>query len=405
LVKDGDRRVYARIADDLTRQIRDGQLKPGTLLPGRRELSRQYGVALGTTQQAIGLLVAAGLLVADNRRGTYVSGAQATRREPAATGTGALRRPLAHSTVGILATVNVPEASGEAQTGSKLSIRGLEEVLSQHKIATAFSNLWFAPDAAAALEQKTRLTLESGADALAFVFPANSPEITSVAARLAEASPVPALVVATDLMESPIPQIYSDQVASGYLAATHLLEKGFDRIVFLAPYAARWVDERIARIRKACANAGLGDDAVRVVWPDEVVDAWTMGEGRAMHCQACVAAALDGEFLQGVGVIAADDFVAVALVEECRKRGIVASENFSLVSFDDAPNARELGISSVRPPFEAMGAECGRLLVRLMQGETVNAQIRLSSQLMIRNSSRFGRQDLSLAPAGHRGGT
>ena len=394
--KDNDRHVYARIAADITEQIRSGELKPGTLLPGRRELSKQYGVALGTTQQAVGMLVAAGLLVADNRRGTYVSGGRAMRPAPAAGGAVCSpRRPLASSTVGIFAVVRVPEPAGESDNGSKLSIRGLEHVLSERKIATTFSNLWASEDSLAALELKVRVALDSGVDALAFVFPGNNPEIIALAARLAEKSQVPAVVVARDLIDRAIPHIFYDQDASGYQAATHLLDRGFEKLVFLAPYTADWVEERIARARKACANAGLGEDAVTVIWPERDLNAWSVKVNRRQYCDDCVRFALDGRELEGAGVIAADDFVAVALVEECHHRGIVAGEHFSLVSFDDIQEARKLGISSLRPPFEAMGAEGARLLIRLMQGEMVNAQVRLNSQLIIRNSSRLSRHDWS----------
>ncbi|MFD7186290.1 GntR family transcriptional regulator [Streptomyces sp. NPDC059904] len=59
-------RASARsIADDLRRQIRDGELPPGSVLPTGRELTERYGASTKTVSAGIDLLKAEGLVVGE----------------------------------------------------------------------------------------------------------------------------------------------------------------------------------------------------------------------------------------------------------------------------------------------------------------------------------------------------
>ncbi|MGV0853338.1 aminotransferase-like domain-containing protein [Mycolicibacterium phlei] len=62
----------AVVADDLARRIREGALPAGTRLPTHRELARTYGIALATATKVYRDLTAAGLVVGEPGRGTFV---------------------------------------------------------------------------------------------------------------------------------------------------------------------------------------------------------------------------------------------------------------------------------------------------------------------------------------------
>ncbi len=66
--------TYRRIEKDLRERIVRGALPVGTLLPGLRELSLEYGVSAPTVRLAIAHLVDDGILYVEARRGTFVSG-------------------------------------------------------------------------------------------------------------------------------------------------------------------------------------------------------------------------------------------------------------------------------------------------------------------------------------------
>jgi len=58
------------------------------------------------------------------------------------------------------------------------------------------------------------------------------------------------------------------------------------------------------------------------------------------------------------------------------------------VSFDDLPEARLLGISSVRTPVEDLGRAAARLALGLLAGERAPIQTRVAGRVMARASTR-----------------
>ena len=52
-----------------------------------------------------------------------------------------------------------------------------------------------------------------------------------------------------------------------------------------------------------------------------------------------------------------------------------------------SPSPVSLGLTTVRPPLEALGEEAARLLLRALNGETANMQICLRSHLIPRLST------------------
>ncbi|MGP0174954.1 GntR family transcriptional regulator [Pseudomonas sp. NCHU5208] len=64
--------LYQRLRDEMLAKIAAGQWLPGEAIPTEAELTRQYGVAVGTVRKAVETLVAEGLLVRAQGRGTFV---------------------------------------------------------------------------------------------------------------------------------------------------------------------------------------------------------------------------------------------------------------------------------------------------------------------------------------------
>ena len=61
-----------QIIDDFTRQLVQGNLRPGDQIPTEVELSEKFGVARNTTREAIKILVAMGVLEIRRPVGTFV---------------------------------------------------------------------------------------------------------------------------------------------------------------------------------------------------------------------------------------------------------------------------------------------------------------------------------------------
>ena len=64
--------IYALMADHLQARIEAGELKPGSRLPGERDLATEYGVALGTARRAIEELRRRELVITLPAKGTFV---------------------------------------------------------------------------------------------------------------------------------------------------------------------------------------------------------------------------------------------------------------------------------------------------------------------------------------------
>ncbi len=76
---------YLRIADEIERRVRAGELRPGDRVPSTRQISKDWGVAIATATRALRELSARGAVHAVAGVGTLVSGATATpTRRPAA---------------------------------------------------------------------------------------------------------------------------------------------------------------------------------------------------------------------------------------------------------------------------------------------------------------------------------
>ncbi len=68
---------YLQIADDLRRQLDNGEIQAGSPLPSEHALARRYGVSRGTARAALALLSAAGLVEVVPGQGRRATGAPA----------------------------------------------------------------------------------------------------------------------------------------------------------------------------------------------------------------------------------------------------------------------------------------------------------------------------------------
>jgi GntR family transcriptional regulator len=64
--------AYRQVAGDIRKKIVAGEYHPGDQLPSERELVESYGVSRPTIRDAVGLLRAEGVLVAEHGRGVFV---------------------------------------------------------------------------------------------------------------------------------------------------------------------------------------------------------------------------------------------------------------------------------------------------------------------------------------------
>jgi len=64
--------LYQRVREEMLARIASGEWTPGAPIPTEAELTRHYGVAIGTVRKAVDTLVNEGLLLRSQGRGTFV---------------------------------------------------------------------------------------------------------------------------------------------------------------------------------------------------------------------------------------------------------------------------------------------------------------------------------------------
>jgi DNA-binding LacI/PurR family transcriptional regulator len=162
-----------------------------------------------------------------------------------------------------------------------------------------------------------------------------------------------------------------DDEDGGFRATRHLIERGFKSIAFLgvhvpslASSAKEWSGQREEGWRRALREAGLPFHGM-AFWPrresnDDEGGAKGIGRflGREMLGRGDVRA-----------VVAANDAVAMGLLQSLREAGVPRDEWPAIVAFDNSEAARRDNITSIHLPWDEIGREAADLLWSRLQGQ------------------------------------
>jgi len=405
----GDAR-YRQIESSLRTEIVKGRWPAGVMMPSRRELAKEYGVSLITLERAIAGLLKDGLLLAHDRRGTFVADPlPALLEAPPAPDTAEPVIPAAETP--LLPQILLPRKRGGGSTGTvgivaslfsadqshlelnnfwvRLLVHSLEQDLSRNEHSTQFFNRFqgigrpLIP-----LKDAVDMVLASGADAAAIIALGMDPDEVDNSISSVEQHKMAVVCITSGDLRRPVPCVTYDNRGAGYRAAEHLLRDGGRDIFFLAPFMAPWVKERLEGIEAAVAHAGLPPDAVRV-YPHKT-GPWGVEEDPMFLGYEAGRRAFDAG-LNPSRIVCANDGVAFGFLRAASERGLKFGEDFGIVSFDDHPEARNIGLTSLRPPMEAMGQAAARLLRSALNDDLTNTSVRLRWDLLPRDSTRMQR--------------
>lgn len=167
---------------------------------------------------------------------------------------------------------------------------------------------------------------------------------------------VPVVILEHALVDSSIPSVYGDNVAGGRIAASHLLELGHRKIVFVnGPEAVSWSRDRRAGALSAFDRMGV---------PREGLIEVTVTDLTADHGEAAVDQVL-AALPAGGAIMAGNDLVALGVLRGLLARGKRVPAEYSLVGYDDVEFAGALspGLTTVRQPSFEMGRVAARMLL------------------------------------------
>lgn len=379
--------AYERIANDIRKRVANGELPPAHMLPGRRALASQYGVSIPTVERAVATLVAEGVLRTDSTRGTFVD--KGPTGSPPSVPDGVV-------TFGIMAPLNVPATFEDTvRNGSFAIVGALERAISRTGHRSSFINLWHQP-----INGIDRIRAADGYEELAArgvsaVVAINALRQSDVAPmrRLATTGPVPLIVVNDEKVSPPMFAVHYDHADAAYQATQHMIDAGCNPIIFFSARTAHWVQARWQGVQEAVRDSGLSSDNVieaieySAIESDEPIQDLMQGG----HEHACeVLQQHQNLFKRGsVGVVCANDQMAWGFVKAAFEMGFEFERDYLLIGFDDLPESRDLGLSSMRPPLENLGVEAAMLAEQAIRGMPSARSICLHSELVARGSSRF----------------
>ncbi|HEY3333323.1 MAG TPA: GntR family transcriptional regulator [Capsulimonadaceae bacterium] len=392
------RPAYREIADALRSQIAAGRLTPGTLLPSHRRMAAEHGVAIGTVQQAVNILVTEGVLVTEANRGLFVATSGVERSRDAAR----VLPPMADiairgAHIGVISPMAYawPDATEytESDHEDDLDVRRqiihpLERALGERGGSTTFHDIGgLKSEFPVKFREAYASLMADNVDGIVLVYVHDQYIIDYVLPAM-EKSSVPVVLVNAEESNVPLPRISTDNRAAGYRAAQHLLSQGCENLIFFATFESVWGNARLAGARDAIRLAGRPADCLTVhIAPLAISD--IPRHRRQDNIAREFAATIFDPSIQRAGVIAHNDFAAIGYMDTAGKQGLSSGSDYLIVGFDDIRLSRQSGLSTLHPPLADMGAEAAKLLVEsLSTGDRTSKRILLNSHLVIRDSSR-----------------
>ncbi len=165
----------------------------------------------------------------------------------------------------------------------------------------------------------------------------------------------PTVVIDRHIEGWEVDSVNGDSLSGARALVSHLIALGHRRIAMLAgPATTATAADRVAGYRIALAEAGIAEDP-RLIW---------YGEYKAISGERMMAEALDAGGAP-TAVFAANNAIAMGVIDELEHRGLRIPHDIALVSFDDLPTTSRLFpflTVAVQPAYE-IGANAAQLLL------------------------------------------
>lgn len=198
-------------------------------------------------------------------------------------------------------------------------------------------------------------------------------------ARLRERN-IPTVVIDRDVEGWNVDTVKGDSISGARALVKHLIGLGHTRIaVITGPKATSTAADRVAGYRIALAEAGIPEDSRLIRY----------GEFRAASGEHLTEQVLDSG-ADPTAIFAANNVIAMGVIDALEKRGLRIPQDIALVCFDDLPNTSHLFpfLTVVVQPAYEIGANAAQLLLSRLDAE-VSLQPRhvvLPTRLIVRHS-------------------
>jgi DNA-binding LacI/PurR family transcriptional regulator len=239
--------LYQQVSALLRKDIEEGRLHPGDMLPSMDDIATQFGINKATVMQAIADLASAGLVYTVAARGTFVVDPAESRKKNDP------ERPLA---IGWVSTVTDGGNTGRYHT----------ELMDQARLAIQQGGdhlLVFCSDGIAQ-NVFCKMVLEAKLDGAIFVGPAQMDPI-----RKLLSTGLPSVTLDDRAWGRRADSIVVDNEAGGHQAIEHLVSLGHRKLALVTgPQAWKVTRDRQAGALLAAKEAGIAENQVEIIESD-----------------------------------------------------------------------------------------------------------------------------------------
>lgn len=199
-------------------------------------------------------------------------------------------------------------------------------------------------------------------------------------------------IVATDITDDGSDFAAIDDTEAGRLIGTHLHRLGHRRIgvVLETGDEGRHVltDADLRRLESESGTRGFTDvdwrlQGLRATMPGAEFTYVTGGHNARTSGRRAAELLLDVQD-RPTALVALSDVLALGILDAMDDRALTAGRDISVTGFDDLPDARRVGLTTVRQPIEQKGRLVAELL---LDPERAERQIVLPTELVVRSST------------------
>ena len=240
---------HQEIEQLIRQRVASGDFRPGAMLPGRRELARNFNTSTLTVGRAIEALEKEGMLRSDDRRGTFVSDVTASS---------ALTAKGQELRIAVVATLFLPaqDTGFGHNVWTRQVVASLEQELAGAEHETLFINTVLPNESFMRLDETVCKAIDAGVDGvIALAFINDEAELQESEKLLAEAG-IPCVIVSSMEVNRTVPHVFPDGYDAGFQVGQHLIRHGCRRAAFIAPHRAWWMQHRHTGVAAAFDRAG-----------------------------------------------------------------------------------------------------------------------------------------------------